>query len=83
METYNLIKSETSIAVAREPYTHLVKLNGEAGGKRFDGIGAVYGGGATAVLLKDCPEPQRNQILDMVFKPKFGASVSTMLVEIP
>jgi galactosylceramidase len=61
----------------------LVELKGDAGGKRFDGIGVVDGGGATSVLLKDYPEPQRSQILDMVFKPKFGASVSALLVEIP
>lgn len=60
-----------------------ILLNGNAGGKRFDGIGVVNGGGATSVLLKDYPEPQRSQILDMVYKPKFGASVSALLVEIP
>ena len=63
--------------------TQIVKLRGDAGGKRFDGIGVVNGGGATSVLLKDYPEPQRSQILDLVFKPKFGASVSALLVEIP
>ena len=63
--------------------TQVVKLRGDAGGKRFDGIGVVNGGGATSVLLKDYPEPQRSQILDLVFKPKFGASVSALLVEIP
>lgn len=52
-------------------------------GKQFDGIGIVNGGGATAVLLKDYPEPWRSQIMDMVYKPQFGASVSTLLVEIP
>ena len=52
-------------------------------GKQFDGIGAVNGGGATSVLLKDYPEPQRSQIMDMVYKPMFGASVSTILVEVP
>lgn len=61
----------------------VVQLKGDAGGKRFDGIGIVNGGGATSVLLKDYPEPQRSQILDLVFKPKFGASVSALLVEIP
>lgn len=60
-----------------------IELNGSAGGRRFDGIGVVNGGGATSVLLKDYPETQRNQILDLLFKPKFGASVSTLLVEIP
>jgi len=61
----------------------IVQLKGDAGGRRFDGIGIVNGGGATSVLLKDYPEPQRSQILDLVFRPKFGASVSALLVEIP
>lgn len=61
----------------------LVQLKGDAGGKRFEGIGVVNGGGATSVLLKDYPEPQRSQILDLVYKPKFGASVSALMVEIP
>ncbi|MGD0464697.1 MAG: galactosylceramidase [Tepidisphaeraceae bacterium] len=58
-------------------------MDGGAGGKRFDGIGAVSGGGATTVLLKDYPEPQRSEVLDMLFKPKFGASMSTLYVEVP
>lgn len=60
-----------------------IELNGNAGGKRFDGVGLVNGGGATSVLLKDYPEPQRSQILDLVYKPMFGASVSALFVEIP
>jgi galactosylceramidase len=60
-----------------------VEVKGDAGGKRFDGIGAVSGGGGTSVLLKDYPEPQRSQVLDMLFKPKFGASMSALLVEVP
>ncbi len=60
-----------------------VEVQGDAGGKRFDGIGAVSGGGATSVLLKDYPEPQRSQVLDLLFKPKFAASLQTLFVEIP
>lgn len=60
-----------------------VELKGDAGGKRFDGIGAVSGGGATSVLLKDYPEPQRSQIFDLLFKPKFGASMPSLFVEVP
>src|SRR3569833_1604949 len=60
-----------------------VELNGQAGGKRFDGVGAVSGGGATSVLLKDYPETQRSQLLDMLFKPKFGASMPALFVEVP
>jgi galactosylceramidase len=33
--------------------------------------------------LKDYPEPQRSQVLDFLFKPKFGASMSALLVEVP
>jgi hypothetical protein len=43
-----------------------VQLDGHAGGKKFDGIGAVSGGSATSILLKDYPEPQRSQILDLL-----------------
>lgn len=68
---------------APEATNQIIELKGDAGGKRFDGIGVVNGGGATSVLLKDYPEPQRSQILDLVYKPKFGASVSALLVEIP
>ncbi len=58
-------------------------LNPKTAKNTFDGIGVVNGGGATSVLLKDYKEPQRSQILDMVYKPMFGASVSALLVEIP
>jgi hypothetical protein len=71
-----------SAAVTSEA-TNLVELKADAGGKRFNGIGVVNGGGATSVLLKDYPEPQRGQILDLVYKPKFGASASALLVKIP
>jgi galactosylceramidase len=77
---FNSVKAQTP---AQSPTPQVVNLTGTAGGKRFDGIGIVNGGGATCVLLKDYPEPQRSQILDLVFKPKFGASVSALLVEIP
>ena len=69
--------------VENNQHPQAIKLDGNAGGKRFDGIGLVNGGGATSVLLKDYPEPQRSQILDLVYKPKFGASVSALFVEIP
>ena len=61
----------------------VVRLSAQSAGKQFYGIGAVDGGGATSVLLKDYPEPQRQQIIDLVYKPMFGASISALLVEIP
>lgn len=79
----DVTKNGSTAATNQAIIPQVVQLKGDAGGKRFDGIGIVNGGGATSVLLKDYPEPQRSQILDLVFKPKFGASVSALLVEIP
>ena len=59
-----------------------VVLDGDTPGKIFEGVGAVSGGGATSVLLKDYPEPQRSQILDIFFKPQFAASMQTLYVEV-
>lgn len=58
-------------------------LNPKTAKNTFDGIGVVNGGGATSVLLKDYKEPQRSQILDMVYKPMFRSSVSALLVGFP
>lgn len=43
-------------------------IDSSAGPARtFDGIGGLSGGGATSVLLRDYPEPQRTEILECVF----------------
>src|SRR5689334_8470595 len=86
MTTIRIILSTSTLSLAFAAFAtanQTVSLRGDAGGKMFEGIGAVSGGGATSVLLKDYPEPQRSQILDLMYKPKFGASVSALLVEIP
>jgi hypothetical protein len=60
-----------------------VTLDDSAGPARpLAGIGAVSGGGATSVLLRAYPEPQRSQILDQLFSPQFGASLQVLKVEI-
>jgi hypothetical protein len=59
-----------------------VIIDGVKEGRKFDGIGAVSGGGATSRFLIEYPEPQRSQILDYLFKPKFGASFQTLYIEI-
>lgn len=47
----------------------------------FEGIGALSAGAASRLLI-DYPEPQRSEILDFLFKPKFGASLQHLKVEI-
>src|ERR1019366_6805704 len=60
--------------------THVV-LDGQSGGRTFDGLGALSAG-ASSRLLVDYPEPQRSQILDYLFKPNFGAALQHLKVEI-
>ena len=58
-----------------------IKLDSPSQGRVFEGIGAVSAGASTR-LLPDYPEPQRSQILDFLFKPKFGAGFQHLKVEI-
>ena len=51
-------------------------------GSKYEGVGAVSGGGGTSVLLHDYVEPQRSQILDYLFKPNYGAGIQELYVEI-
>lgn len=49
-------------------------------GRIFEGIGALSAG-ASSRLLIDYPEPLRSDILDFLFKPKFGANLWQLKVE--
>ncbi|GAA2863687.1 galactosylceramidase [Actinoplanes cyaneus] len=59
-----------------------ITINGASGGRTFDGVGAISGGGGNTRLLIDYPEPQRGDILDYLFKPGYGAAMQIMKVEI-
>ena len=50
-------------------------------GRTYEGIGALSAGASTRLLI-DYPEPFRSQILDFLFKPKYGASLQHLKVEI-
>jgi hypothetical protein len=56
--------------------TQKIKLDGRNMGFVYDGVGAVSAG-ASSRLLVDYPEEQKNHILNLLFKPKFGASSIT------
>lgn len=49
-------------------------------GRTFEGIGTLSAG-ASSRLLIDYPEPYRSDILDYLFKPRFGANLWHLKVE--
>jgi Glycosyl hydrolase family 59/F5/8 type C domain len=53
----------------------------KAPGRVFEGIGALSAG-ASSRLLIDYPEPQRSEILDLLFKPGYAASLHHLKVEL-
>jgi Glycosyl hydrolase family 59/Secretion system C-terminal sorting domain/Glycosyl hydrolase family 59 central domain len=59
-----------------------VIISGAGTGRIFDGAGGLSGGGGTSRLLWDYPAQQRNEILDYLFKPNYGANVQILKVEI-
>ncbi len=59
-----------------------ITVNGTQGGRVFDGIGAISGGGGNTRLLTDYPPAQQSQILDYLFKPGYGADLQILKVEI-
>ena len=59
----------------------VIQLDATSPGRVFEGIGAVSAGASTRLLM-DYPEPQRGQILDFLFKPRFGAGFQHLKVEI-
>ncbi len=58
-----------------------ITVDGRSPGRVFEGIGALSAGASTR-LLPDYPEPQRSGILDLLFKPQFGAALQHLKVEI-
>ena len=73
----SLLLLATSLTAAAET----IKIDGRGPGLTFDGLGGLSAGAGTR-LLPDYPEPQRSQLLDLLFKPNFGASLHCLKVEI-
>ena len=58
-----------------------VTIDDASPGRVFEGVGAVSAG-ASSRLLADYPELARSQVLDSLFRPKFGAAFQHLKVEI-
>jgi len=65
-----------------QPSSTAVTVDGRKGGRTFDGVGAISGGGGNSRLLIDYPEPARSRILDYLFKPGYGANLQILKMEI-
>ncbi len=77
--------AQTTSAVPAQtatPAPQTIVINAASPGRIFEGVGAISGGGGNSRLLIDYPEPQRNQILDYLFKPNYGANIQIFKVEI-
>jgi galactosylceramidase len=61
--------------------TKTILLDGARLGRAFEGVGALSAGASSRMLI-DYPEPQRSDILDYLFKPRFGANLHHLKVEI-
>ena len=60
------------------PETRIV-LDDADSGRVFEGIGAISQGGSSRNFF-DYPEKQKTEILDYMFKPKFGANLQHLKV---
>jgi hypothetical protein len=58
-----------------------IPVDGTAAHHVFDGIGGLSAG-ASSRLLIDYPEPQRSDLLDLLYKPQHGAALQICKIEI-
>jgi glycosyl hydrolase family 59/F5/8 type C domain-containing protein/glycosyl hydrolase family 59 (putative galactocerebrosidase) len=76
-----LVTSAAPGAATTSPPNTVVPIDGRGDGRVFDGVGAVSAGGSSRLLV-DYPRRQREQILDYLFRPKYGASLQVLKIEI-
>ncbi|MEI7900268.1 MAG: galactosylceramidase [bacterium] len=81
MRTTNIILLVWLALVPFLNFGQTINIDGSNAGRLFDGVGGCSAGGSS-VLLMSYPEPYRSQILDFLFKPDFGAAMTTHFLEI-
>ena len=59
----------------------LINVNGHSPGRIFEGIGGESAGASTRLMV-DYPKKQRNEILNYLFKPDFGAALQNLKCEL-
>ncbi len=76
------LASKASVDGTTKNVETVVKIDGAEDGLPFGGVGAISGGGGNSRLLIDYPAKQRDQILDYLFKPGYGAALQILKLEI-
>lgn len=69
----------SSIADDNLPLT--IRIRSTIEGRVFEGIGGITSNGMSKLLM-DYPQQQQNEIMDLLFKPNYGASLQHLKVEI-
>jgi galactosylceramidase len=82
LQLYLLLLHLLSLSINKVTGVSTPIIDFDVKGPVFDGIGAISGGGGETVLLPHYPEKQRNEILDLLLKPSFGASLHILKVEV-
>ena len=75
-------QAEQSAAPASTEVSTVIHVDGASTGLVFGGVGAISGGGGNSRLLIDYPAAERDQILDYLFKPGYGAALQVLKIEI-
>ena len=78
---YSFLVAAIAVGAAASAAAATIRLNGSSTAFEYHGHGALSAG-ASSRLLMDYPEPQRSDILDLLFKPRFGAALHTFKFEI-
>jgi galactosylceramidase len=81
MKKYSFYFVATLLFVSNIKAQTTISLSANDTGRVFEGIGAVSAGASSRNLV-DYPEKQRSEVLDFLFKPKFGAGFQHLKVEI-
>lgn len=81
MEKYLICFVTICLFVSNIDAQTTISLSADDKGRVFEGIGAVSAGASTRNLI-DYPEKERSEVLDFLFKPKFGAGFQHLKVEI-
>ena len=78
--TFGGVGANGGLCIAGGSVTYKIVLDDADSGRVFEGIGAISQGGTSRNMV-DYPDKQKSEILDYMFKPKFGASLQHFKVE--